>query len=85
MSITGPDEGQDAALNPYSNGKRIAMVENKSKNDFVIRVQMDGKVINKCTIKPKETKMIELKKGAELYLDSGKKTQARVYFKKAEA
>ncbi|MCZ4407645.1 hypothetical protein O3Q51_02410 [Cryomorphaceae bacterium 1068] len=84
MSITGLGEGQDAAINPYSNEKSIAVVENNSKNEFVIRVQMDGKVVNKCTIKPKETKMIELEKGAELYLDSDKKAKARVSFKKAD-
>jgi hypothetical protein len=81
MSITGKGAGQDAAINPYSKENSIGIIENVGKNSFVIRIQKMGTVIKMITIKPKETKEVNLLIGYELYLDSELTSKAKVSFK----
>lgn len=82
MSITGKGPGQDAAINPYLDVSSIGVVENIGKNDFVIRIQKKGEVLEEITISPGETKEVILLKGHELYFDSKLKARAKIYFKK---
>ena len=84
MSITGKGPGQDAANNPYSNQKSIAIIKNIGKNSFVIRVQNKGKLIDEITLNPSHKNAIILEKDSELYLDSEFASKARLKFKKAQ-
>lgn len=54
MSITG--KGQDAAVNPFLGTNCYAIIENIGKNEFTIRIQKKGKVINKVSIEKGEKK-----------------------------
>ncbi|WP_197052657.1 hypothetical protein [Psychroserpens sp. Hel_I_66] len=83
MSITGKGPGQDAAINPYFGSNSFGIIENIGKNDLVIRIQKEGKVLELITVKPKETEKVELLKGYELYLDSKKKSKAKISFSKS--
>ena len=83
MCITGKGQGQDGAINPYINEKSsIGIVKNLGKNEFSIRIQKKGKIIDEITIQPKEKKEVELLQGYEMYFDSEKKAKAKVTFKK---
>lgn len=82
MSITGKGPGQDAAINPYLGTDCFGIVKNIGKNNFVIRIQKDGKILEQISVKPKENKKIVLLKGYELYLDSTLKAKAKVVFSK---
>ena len=62
MSITGKGPGQDAAITPYLGTDCFGIID---KNNFVIRIQKDGKTLEKISIKPKENKNIVLLKGYE--------------------
>ena len=84
MSITGKGPGQDAALNPYSKHNSVAIVDNIGKNDFEIRIQKKGEIVEIISISPDQSKEIDLLKGYELYFDSKKKAKARVDFRKKE-
>lgn len=81
MCITGKGPGQDAALNPFLKMDSYGIIENIGKNDFTIRVQNKGNVIEQITIKPKGIKKVVLLKGYELYLDSELQGKAKVNFK----
>jgi hypothetical protein len=83
MSITGKGQGQDAAINPYSNENSVGIIENIGENSFVIRVQNAGVVIKMISINPMETKEVSLFQGYELYLDSDLQARAKVTFKKS--
>jgi hypothetical protein len=80
MSITGKGLGQDAAINPYADGKSLAVVKNLGKNSFEYRVQRAGSIIENKSILSKESKVIELEKGDELYFDSRSDAKAKVAF-----
>ncbi|MDP5169319.1 MAG: hypothetical protein NWR72_03685 [Bacteroidia bacterium] len=82
MCITGKGAGQDAAFNPYSNSKSLAIVKSLDENPFSIRVQMNGEVLENIEVLKNETKEVVLEKGYELYLDSEFASKARVTFKK---
>ncbi len=82
MLITGKGEGQDAAINPYSDQKSRAVVKNLGHNPLEVRIQSKGTFIKQISISPKETKEFILEKDYELYLDSNLATKARVDFEK---
>ena len=82
MSITGKGPGQDAAFNPYAGGNSLAIVKNLGENHFKVRIQNNGEIIENITIQPDEKRQITLLKGFELYVDSEKKSKARINFKK---
>ena len=83
MCITGKGQGQDGAINPYINEKSsIGIVKNLGKNEFSIRIQKAGKIIDEITIQPKEKKEVKLLKGYELYFDTEKRAKVKVAFKK---
>lgn len=84
MSITGKGPGQDAAINPYSGEKSLAVVENISDNSFEVRIQKQGEVLEIRPVAPGETEEFLLQKGYELYLDSELKARARVRFREYE-
>lgn len=85
MCITGKGQGQDGAINPYINeNSSIGVVKNLGKNEFSIRIQKEGKIIDEVLIQPKEKKEVELLKGYEMYFDSKKRAKAKVTFKKEE-
>ncbi|MFK8104257.1 MAG: hypothetical protein AB8G15_17145 [Saprospiraceae bacterium] len=84
MIITGKGQGQDAALNPFSETKSIAMVKNIGRNSFMVRVQTKGQIIKELEIQSKEKKEINLEKGYELYLDSDLASKAVVKFKEGD-
>jgi len=81
MCITGKGKGQDGAINPYIKSDSYGIVENIGKNEFSIRIQKEGKIIKEITVKPKETKKVELLKGYEMYFDNTLKAKAKVSFK----
>lgn len=81
MCIAGKGAGQDGAINPYMKSDSFGIVENIGQNDFSIRIQKAGEIIQQITIKPKETKTVELLKGYEMYFDSESKATAKVDFK----
>ena len=81
MSITGKGEGQDAAYNPYSNTRSIAIVKSLSDNPFTIRIQSKGELIEKFEVSKKSKKEVVLEKGYELYFDSDLASKAQVKFK----
>lgn len=83
MSITGKGPGQDAAINPYKEGESIAVVRNKGKETFNVRIQKSGKIIEEVAIEPRSLREFMLEKGYELYLDSVNPSKAKVSFKKA--
>lgn len=80
MLITGKGPGQDAAINPYTDTDSFAIVNNIVDNDFEIRIQSEGKIIEIIKIKSKTTKKVLLNKGYELYLDTNFKSKAKVEF-----
>lgn len=84
MSITGKGIGQDATENPYSGSDCYAIVENIGKNEFSVRIQEKGKIIETVSIKKGKVKKIKLLKGYELYLDSELKGKAKIDFEKME-
>jgi len=83
MSVTGLGQGQDAAYNPYGNGKSIAIIKNVSKNKFQVRIQKEGKVIKTTDVNAKEEKEFLLLEGYELYLDSELISKGQVTFKQS--
>ena len=83
MSITGKGPGQDAAINPYKEGESIALVQNKGKETFNVRIQKSGKIIQEVAIEAGSAREFMLEKGYELYLDSVMPSKAKVSFKKA--
>lgn len=83
MCITGKGPGQDGAINPYTDGNSIARVKNLGENNFSIRIQNKGKIIDEINIRPRERKEVLLLKGHELYFDTETPTQAKVTFKDA--
>lgn len=84
MSITGKGPGQDAAINPYAKVKSYAIVENIGKNEFSIRVQKSGEIIEQLPIKAGTIKKVKLLVGYELYLDSELEGKATVDFEKMD-
>ncbi|MFK7750705.1 MAG: hypothetical protein AB8B65_20100 [Kordia sp.] len=80
MSITGKGTGQDAAINPYTDGNSIAIIENLGKNVFEVRVQYQGKITSLQPIKSGKTLKFALLKGSELYVDSDYKGKAKIQF-----
>ncbi len=82
MLITGKGPGQDGAINPYAGQNSLAIVENVGINKMSIRVQQQGKILKTISIKPKETKVIKLLKGHELYFDSETDAAAKIEFRK---
>lgn len=82
MSITGKGPGQDATKNPYYGQNCYAIVENIGKEEFSIRTQKNGEIIEIIRIKKNEIKRVKLLKGYELYFDSDLKARAKVEFEK---
>ena len=80
MLITGKGQGQDAAINPYKDIDSYAVVSNIGKNNFEVRVQSKGKIIEMITIAPNEKRKIDLSLGYELYLDTDANGTAKVNF-----
>jgi hypothetical protein len=81
MSITGKGPGQDAAINPFSDGESYAVVENISKGAFEVRIQFKGEIKEIRPVTPGKTEEFLLKSGYELYLDAVEKARARVEFR----
>lgn len=69
MLMTGKGPGQDATINPYDGKDCYAIVENIGENEFYIRIQKNGVVIQTITISKNERKKFKLLKSQELYLD----------------
>ena len=84
MSITGKGPGQDAAINPFSDGESIAVVENIGEGVFQVRIQSGGKIIEIRPVSPGKTEEFLLETGYELYLDTEEKARARVEFRDGE-
>jgi hypothetical protein len=82
MCITGKGPGQDAAINPFADSDCTAIVENKGKTPFSVRIQSKGKEVKIITVEPKSIKECNLPKGYELYLDTDQKALAEVTFEK---
>ncbi|MBQ4819072.1 hypothetical protein [Aquimarina sp. MMG016] len=82
MSITGKGPGQDAAENPFSGSNCYAIIENAGKNEFTIRIQEEGEIIETISIEKGVIKKVKLLKGYELYLDSKLKGKAKIEFQK---
>lgn len=80
MLLTGKGKGQDAVINPHSNGNSIAFVENIGDNPFSIRVQMDGEVLHTLEVDPETIEAVKLVKGYELYLDGDLRATAQIRF-----
>ncbi len=81
MSITGKGPGQDAAFNPHSKTKSVGVIESLGPNEFTIRIQNNGEIIEQTQIYPDDVKEVILEIGNELYLDSKLKSKAKVTFK----
>lgn len=86
MSIAGKGPGQDGAINPYLGQDSYAIVENIGKNEFSIRVQKAGRILETIPIQKGEVKKVTLLAGYEMYFDtdSGGKARAKVSFEKIE-
>ena len=84
MCITGKGQGQDGAINPYTNGNSIAKVENLGENTFSVRVQEDYEVLQTITLKAGEKQSIPLAPGKEIYFDSDLPAEAGIAFVKAK-
>lgn len=77
MSITGKGPGQDAVINPFKDEDCYAVVENIGQNEFSIRIQKEGKILDTFLLPKKEKKKFKLLKGQELYFDSESKNTAK--------
>ena len=84
MSISGKGKGQDAVINPFLKQNSLVIIENIGKNDFVIRIKENGKILKLITIKPTEIKRIDFLKTYEMYFDATLAAKAKVDFKKLE-
>ncbi len=84
MLMTGKGPGQDAAINPYLGEDCYAIVENTGNQEFSIRVQQRGTIIETIAIAQNEEKKVALYKGFEMYFDteSEGKVNAKVDFEK---
>lgn len=82
MCLTGKGAGQDAATNPYAEGRSIAIVKNLSANPIEVRIQYAGNIIEIIEVTKNSQQEVTLDKGYELYLDSDLVAKARVKFKK---
>lgn len=82
MSITGKGPGQNAAFNPYGDGKSQAVVKNIGEHSFMVRVQEKGEIITQIPVSPMEIKKVVLEEGYELYLDSELASKAKLTFRK---
>lgn len=78
MLMTGKGQGQDGAVNPYYGQTCYAIVENRGKGDFSVRIQQDGEIIETITVAGMEVKRIKLLKDHELYIDSGAEDRAKL-------
>lgn len=83
MSITGKGPGQDATINPYTDGTSFALIKNLGDNKMTARVKYQGENTEKTILLPGEKKKIKLLKGAQLFLDSQDASKARVTFKES--
>lgn len=83
MSIAGKGEGQNAAINPYSDVTSVATVENLGKKNFKIRIEKKGRVVKEIIVKPKKVQRVTLLKNYVMYFDSKAQTTAKVSFEKA--
>ncbi|MFK7787437.1 MAG: hypothetical protein AB8B56_20100 [Crocinitomicaceae bacterium] len=70
MLMTGKGAGQDGARNPYSGKDCAAVVQNLKESTFSIRIQQDGELVKVIQVESKETVMVFLPKGHELYIDT---------------
>jgi len=77
MLMTGKGPGQDATINPYDGQDCFALVTNRGRRPFFIRVQQNGRIIEETLVGKRETKKIVLLKGHELYLDPNPKGKAK--------
>lgn len=84
MCIAGKGPGQDGAINPYLGEDSIAVVENVGKNEFSIRIQKKGEIINTIKASPGWAVEVKLRKDHVMYFDSATKAMAKVDFKKWE-
>lgn len=84
MCITGKGQGQDGAINPYTNRNSIAEVENLGENTFSVRVQEDYEVLETITLEAGEKQSIPLSPGKEIYFDSDLPAEAGISFVKAK-
>lgn len=86
MLMTGKGEGQDGTINPYAGQDCYAVVENFGANEFSVRIQQKGKVLELIPVKANETKKIKLLKGQELYFDYELEgtAKARIHYEKLE-
>lgn len=82
MCITGKGLGQDAAINPYTNEKSIAVIKNIGANSLEAWVQKEGEIIFLKEINDKETEEVILEVGYEQYIDTELGSKAKVKFKK---
>lgn len=82
MLITGKGPGQDAAINPYSDSRSVAMVENLGKTAFGVRIQTEQAIVTEFEMKPGSDEEFVLEPGYRLLLDSEAKAKAKVTFRK---
>lgn len=79
--ITGIGPNVDTLKNPYAKGESIAVVTNIGTSSFDIRIESNGVKVKRATIKPNDTKEIDLLPGQQLYFESRLQTTAKVRFK----
>lgn len=86
MLMTGKGPGQDGAINPFAGQDCYAIVENMGKNEFSIRIQQNGEILDTVPVSKHEKKKVKLLKGHELYLDAEAqgKVRAKVDFEQME-
>ena len=86
MLMTGKGPGQDGAINQFAGKDCYAIVENIGKDEFSIRIQKNGKIIETVSVTQREEKKVTLLKGYELYIDTDTqgKFKARVDFEEME-
>ena len=77
MLMTGKGPGQDATINPYDGQDCFALVTNRGRRSFSVRIQQNGQIMEEILVGKRETKKIVLLKGYELYLDPNPKGYAR--------
>lgn len=77
MLMTGKGPGQDATINPFEGEDCYAVIKNKGKRSFSIRIQKQGTILQTLLIKKGEVKKLKLLAGQELYLDSNAEGTAK--------
>ncbi len=80
MLMTGKGAGQDGAINPYTDGNSIALIENVGEHEFSIRLEYQGKIIRTIALTAGKKTKVGLPKGSQLYFDTEAETTVKLEF-----